>query len=549
MPGVTVRAECDLRLFRPNRGAFMLGADLGTPRYIPWERLEVLSESVFDGEYIDNDFFFRSLRRQWHWVVAGLVLGIIAGGLLATLMPRTYTSTASVFLDPLVGNPYSPTTPSSRTEQLAALTTEAGIVLTDSVITAAAEEARIQGVDIEPVRPNTATEIPSNSQVIEIAFTSVDPDVARIGAQELANALLAFRQERATAVNTAQADLLEQRRVAVEALLDDARERLDTLGDGDSASTIDLEQQVRLYAQQLAQVRLEETEAASRTVSAGTILNPAFTPTEQDGLSNVILSSAAFLAFISAGLLVALLAEHTSRRIRDEGDIARWGAPTSLGDTNGNGQQGPTQFLRVLPGIDESLAGGATVLVGLSTPRHVTAAALGFANAAALSGRRICVVVASPEFPAPNSPDEGLSDVLAGSRNVKGLAEIYVDQGQGVQLISPGTKPRDLPTLVQTDRCPALMDFLTSEFDLVIVATSWDEQVLAVRFARTVGKAVLVAEKQKTTGPALLAAATTLRRLGVVVSGTVLAGRPAKGRSPRRNGRTSGETARTSMHP
>lgn len=506
------------------------------------ERSIVSVESLPNDRYIDDRFLARALKRRWQWLAAGLVLGIVAAVAVAAFMPRSYTAMTSVFLDPLIGNPYSPTTPSSRSEQLAALTTEAGVVLTDAVIEDATQGASRQGFDIEPVRPNTATEIPSNSQVIEISFTSSDPEAARAGAQELATAFLTFRHDRAVSVYAAQAALLEDRRVAVSALLDGAREQFEALTDGDTAQAVDLEQQIRLYAQQLADVRLEQTELATRTPSAGTILREASTPTEPDGLSIVILTAAPLLFFAFLGLLTALLAEHADRRILDEEDILRWGAPDPLGDV-GAGRRSPSApFLRALPGVEEALADGAIVLVSVGAHSSGATAALGFANAAALSGRSVCVVGTSRR---PGASSDGLSNVLDGSRKFTDVGEIYLDQGHGVSFLVPGTAPSDLPSLVQTDRCPALISHLTASFDLVIVESNWQDEVVAVRLSRLVGAALLIATKGVTAGHELLDATSGLRRLGVAVGGTILADhRPTKRRARRSTDTAAGE-ART----
>jgi len=459
----------------------------------------------------------------------------MAAASLIALMPQSYTSTASVFLDPLAGNPYSPTTPSSRTEQLAALTTEAGVVLTDTVIGTATEQAKAQGFDIEPVRPKTVTDIPSNSQVIDISFTSVSPETARVGAQELANAFLLFRRERAEAVYAAQATLLEERRDAVASLLDESRKKLDALSGGESsASRVDLEQQVSFYAQQLAQIRLDQAEVASTTVSAGSILNPASLPEEADGLSSGLLAAVALLLLLGAGGLVALVAEHADPRVRDGDDLARWGAPAPLGEVGGEDEREVVSFLRALPGVENALLDGVVVLVGSGASTSMESVALGFARAAASSGRSVCVVLASPRLSSAGDQRDGLAELLSGSQEIDEVSDMLVRHGTGVDVLTPGKKTTDLPVLVQSDRCSVLVDQLVASFDLVLIAADWEEQVLAVRFARIARSAVLVAEKRRTNGAEVLAAATALRRLDVAVPGTVLGVAPRRGWRARR---------------
>lgn len=479
----------------------------------------------YDSGYVDNRFLSRAIRRRWRWIVAGTVLGLVFGTALFMLVPRTYISTSSVFLDPLVGNPYSPTTPPSRSEQLAALTTEAGIVLTDAVITTAVDQAGASGFNIEPVRPHTATEVPSNSQVIEISFTSEEPAAAQVGAQALADAFLAFRQDRAESVYAAQAESLEQQRVQIQALLDDVQDRMDKLPESATPDQIDLEQRVRLYAQQLAQIELEQTEAANRTVSGGTILNPASEPEESGGLNNVILGAAGLLAMVAAGILIALLREHSDHRIHEVDDVTRWGAPAPLGDLSASRRGDRAPFLRTLPSIEEPLSHRVPVLIGMKSPGDAASAAIGLAHAITLSGRMVCVVIAS-DSTIPGAPSsDGLSDLLTSDTGISGVPTSRTGK---VTVIPPGSRASELPVLVQQESCDALVQQLADAFDVVLIATGWEEQVLAVRFARITGDALLVAQKHRTSGPELLGASATLHRLGVSVNGTVLSRRPKR---------------------
>lgn len=240
-----------------------------------------------------NDFFRRAVSRRWRWVLWFGILGVALGTATFVVSPREYTSTANVFLSPLMGNPFSPTTPTSRTEQLAAMTTESGVVLTDDVIDSAIVAAQIPGATRESMRRNTGAVVPSNSQVMDVTFTHPDPEIAQRGAQAVTQSFMDFRTQRAQSVINSQSELLQSRESSVNTLLQAANKAYDVARSGNEAgaSLIDLEQQVRLYAQELANVKVDRTTTETSSIDPGTIVGPASLPTDPIGVDPLMLAA------------------------------------------------------------------------------------------------------------------------------------------------------------------------------------------------------------------------------------------------------------------
>jgi uncharacterized protein involved in exopolysaccharide biosynthesis len=167
---------------------------------------------------------FAALRRRWRWVVAAGLVGLLAGYVASEAAATSYTATAVAFLNPLDGNPYSPTTSTVRNDQLAALETEASLLRTTAVGQGALAAA---GGTLAAEPENRVTVVvPSNSQVLRISYTGSTPGEARLGAQSFANAYLAFRQQNADAEATEQVERLQDQAAAMRQLLDGAAAQL-----------------------------------------------------------------------------------------------------------------------------------------------------------------------------------------------------------------------------------------------------------------------------------------------------------------------------------
>ena len=83
---------------------------------------------------LSSTSLLRAMRNQIAVVAVGLVLGTVAGFVLASLSQATYMSTTRVLVNPAIGNPYSPTPASVRQDELTSLETEAQMVRSDEVL-------------------------------------------------------------------------------------------------------------------------------------------------------------------------------------------------------------------------------------------------------------------------------------------------------------------------------------------------------------------------------------------------------------------------------
>lgn len=452
---------------------------------------------------------FRSaVRRRWPVVVIALLLGLAAGASSVVASTPVYQATSVIFLDPLVGNPYSPSTPNGRQEELAALTTEAGLLLADAVARAAAEEAKDAGIDLGPrIQEHTSTEVPSNSQVIYVSFRSGNPQAAQVGAQALATAYLEYRQLRSEDVVDAQLSRIDEEISSLSALVDSTSQTLDTLrpkSSDDAASEVEsLQEQLRIYANQLAQLRIERASTeGSGEASPGRIVSPSREPQSPEGIPAPYIGAAIALVLLGLGLVLAVVLEHLDTRLRGADDVKRLGISPAVG---------PTPVWR--PWLDSDQVQDTYRLAAIRHERGIHAmlgadcpvpegVAAGLAHELSELGRSVIVVLTESEDDA--ELHEGLSDLLrAPTQHAAGYLH---DVQPGLRVLGPGLHPDELPGLLPGPGFEAILRSLADQSDAVIVVGGPAPSAAAATMARAVDSTTIVCLAGRTREADLLSA-------------------------------------------
>ncbi|UNX55581.1 hypothetical protein MF406_04790 [Georgenia sp. TF02-10] len=480
------------------------------------------------------DFYRNALRHRWLTIVLAALLGVLAGAAAVLTDNQQYRSTAVVFLQPLVGNPYSPTTPETRQEQLAALTTEAGLVLSDAVVRQAREDAAADGTELgEDAPQRTTTEVPSNSQVVRISFAAPDPVGAQVGAQALAESYLEYRQERAAEIVGEQVVRLDEQIDSLEALQEETSTELATaLGTSDpaapSADVVNLQEQVRIYAGQLGQLRIERSNAESTALTAGEIISPAVQPEEPEGIPPLLIGLGLAVSLLVGGLILALVQEHLDTRVRTADDLADLDVPV-LGPVPASSTTGRADeeyqvvrnALRLGTGARE-----VRCVVGAGPDVATLEPALGLASAAGAAGRSVVLVLAGPAVPAELS-GPGLSDVLAGAVTADAAVR---GVGPQVQVLPSGPDPEALAHPVQQPAFAELVRGLAARHDLVLLVGPSAHSATGSALARVADGTVVVAATGLTREPEVVEAARLLTEVGARWDGVLLVAPPRRSR-------------------
>lgn len=485
------------------------------------------------------EFFRRALRRRWPTVLVALVIGLLAGNVLVATATVEYRATSVVFLDPLVGNPYSPTTPTTRQEQLAALTTEAGLVLTDGVVREAERLAEEEDADLgAQVQERTTTEVPSNSQVVHVSFTARTPQEAQVGAQALAEAYLDYRQSRSESVVKQQVARVDEEIASLASLLGTASSELDAAVPDDptttvvSAEVLNLQEQVRIYANQLGQLSIERSAAESASMSPGEIVSPARLPSSPEGFPAPLIAAAIVLVALGAGVVLALVRENLDTRLWTAEDVDALGVGPIVGPMSPwrpeiRGTDAEDAYRLAMNSLHRDGTARPVALLGTAgAAPHAVAA--GLAHVVSDTGRSVTVVVAAPSD-ADDADRPGLSDALqdGGAQNAASLlSEVH----PGVWLMGAGRQTGELPTLVQRPGFAELITALATWSDLLIIVGPDARTATGAAIARTTGAAFLVVTVARTDRAALLDSARLLEESDARIQGVLVADRSGENR-------------------
>lgn len=485
-------------------------------------------------------FASRSLRRRWKIIVATILMGLLAAaGYLISYQPQ-YQSTSVIFLEPMTGNPYSPSTPDSRTEQLAALTTEAGLVHTDRVIGLASGIVKSKGGKFSD---NTAeqltTEVPSNTQVINIHYSADTPEQAQLGAQALAEAYLQYRQERASRALDAQSGRWDQQISSISEMLDEATAALKQARDAAEpreTEILKLEEQIQIYSGQLAQVRVERTDAVAASGSPGDIINPASLPKSPTGISPWLIACGLILGAGATGVLLALLLEHLDKRIRAADDIAAAGLEPVFGEVTpwqaGSYSSDQLEEYRLLrdglyasTGYPHSTVLLTGVIAGSSSDRISS----GLATALAQSDISTIVVQADPESVLQHDvTGPGLTDLLSGDYELESTGSLLHTVGNGPRILGIGSNPGNLTSLVQGPRLETVIESLALETHVLLIAGPPAYTSMAAAIAKQCSKVLVVAPVNKSTAADIVISLDAMQRQPTPVVGAVIERKPSR---------------------
>lgn len=232
-------------------------------------------------------------------IVSGL-LGLAAGVGAAALVPSSDSASATVLLRPLAGNPYSS---DAARDPLVSLETEAQLVRSDAVSLLVIEDLDL-GTAPADMRRNLVTNVPSNTQVLEITYTTSDDDAAEI-AQAYADQYLLFRLDRGEASR-------EERLASLDAQIENRQADL---------AEVDDEQGSQSATVSLLALQAERDALARDTLDPGEVIVPAREPAAGLGMLSILLPVLGLLVGVGLGLALAVARERSRGVLRHLEDL------------------------------------------------------------------------------------------------------------------------------------------------------------------------------------------------------------------------------------
>ena len=431
------------------------------------------------------------LRRRRRLVCVGVLGGLVLATAGALAVPSTYVSVASVQVHPTEMAEFTGEQSGRLTGEVN-LDSEAQIVLSERVTGTTAEELP-GSLTSEDVRENAEVTVPPNSNILELSYSAGSPELAREGADSLAEAYLAQRETQAHT-------LIEGR---LEALRAEQQDRYDELAESTGAApgVAGTDADAEALRQEIADIGngITPLSALRETVSPGQVITPASLPESPSSPILALWVVAGAALGLLVGLLAAVIRDRMDPRLRDVEETERIAAlpvlldlsatgkrsgrsPGLLDDTTQAGQR-VNEFAHLVrartaetdgPTEDREPAPGRVIVVTGTTPgRAGTAAAVNLAAALARGGADTLLVCADPRTESareflelPDGP--GLSDVLVDGEDPAALAT-HPAHTPRLRVLRHGSTGAVAPL---QGGAAELVDLLRSRADFVVVSTA-----------------------------------------------------------------------------
>jgi polysaccharide biosynthesis transport protein len=263
----------------------------------------------------------RAVRHHLALVTLLLVLGVAAGCVYFASAPVTYSSTASVLVNPSNGNPYSATPSSVRQDEVTSMETEAQVASSADVLASVADDTSLS---LDELESGVQVVIPPNTQVAQISFTAADPAVAQRVTDALADAYLANRDRRFDEVNQARIERVETRTRSVVADLRAATKAAQT---SSPSQRLFQKQLADAFSNELVSLRSQRTALENSETPGGSVVSPASSPASSHGPTALAIPVGGALAGLALGCLLAVVLERLKGRVRSAADVEATGLP------------------------------------------------------------------------------------------------------------------------------------------------------------------------------------------------------------------------------
>lgn len=211
----------------------------------------------------------RGVRRTALLVLLLGALGAAAGVGLAVQRGSSYSAAATILINPLEGNAYSP---GGRGDDLLNLQTEARLVGSDQVTTRVIEELSLETAAADVVSKLDVVN-PPNTQILRVGYSANDRDRAIEFSQAFAQAFLDFRQSRAEALIQRRTALVDQQITLQNNTLEGLVERLNDTNSATLRSL--LSEQIDVTTALISSLRTQRAAYQSTPVEPGQFVTPA----------------------------------------------------------------------------------------------------------------------------------------------------------------------------------------------------------------------------------------------------------------------------------
>jgi succinoglycan biosynthesis transport protein ExoP len=471
-----------------------------------------------------------AMRRHVLLIITFVVGGVLAAAGLMQVRPPTYVSTASVLVNPVEGNAFSPT---QEGDSLISLETEAEVVTSDAVTTLVLSRLPA-GTPRTTLQDAVRVDIPTNTQILQISSAARTPELARQRAQAYASAYLDFRSRQAAQAAASQQAAIERQ---IRKARRDLRSATAAAADSTSDEEVVVERRlVRALTDELVELRASRVELQGSLAPAGRIISPAQTPSQPAGPDRRLVLAAGLAAGLLLGFMLALLREHRADKIYGAADVERLGVPVVATlrrrhrrPSDRRMAEDQVRHLRALvvaaspvpallavspcargvaePGIAARLSislgkSGASVVLVDAAEGHVDAAG------------------SDPTGTLGPMPAAGLSEVLLGDRHDP--RDLLVTVNPHVQVLPRGLRYEEALDRFLPEPLNAVLRPLASHADFVVLRSPSIPEAAGRAGLATVGHVLLVVVTHATTRADVESAVAATRSAGAHLLGAVV---------------------------
>jgi capsular polysaccharide biosynthesis protein len=264
------------------------------------------------------------MRHGWRLLVAGSLLGLVAGLALGLWTRPTYEGRVEVLVRPILADPFQATTTAGRVVNMYTERQRAG----SSVVAGKAQPHLHPAEDVRTLRSRLTVTVTGSTQLLEFAFRDGDADRARDGALAFAQAYLEDREETATRQNNDRRARLEAALAPLDAAIAEAQTALGLAPARSSEAAAakallrDLTTQAQPYRQGLSSVLSVDL------AGGGVVVSDGGTPARGGGLPPAAIAGTGLVLGLLAAALAAVLGPGRRQRLWTRADVeSPLGAP------------------------------------------------------------------------------------------------------------------------------------------------------------------------------------------------------------------------------
>jgi hypothetical protein len=427
----------------------------------------------------------------------------VAGAGLALARPATYSSSTTLLVTQIPGNPYGPTVTSSNSDTLAMLQTEAVAVTSQRVLKHVVSDLGL-GATTDKLRSHTVVTVPPNTQALQITYTGSDRALAPRVANSIARQYLRVRLHQAhTAVRSGIRGLTEQVKSAKTALVTATATRDPSAG-ALRASLIDLRGRV-------ATLRAQAT-------SPGRVLTQGTSPSGSQTRHRVIYGLAGLVLGALLGAGVAVWRERRNDLVRSPADLQDYELAAPITTVPG-GSLDEAAMRQLRMRLSGQTKHHETVgLVGLESGQSLRFGAL-LARSLAAGGKSVVLVDGT-------GADADHRDVLdAGNR--PGLSEALLsNKAPAVLAVEPdfdyvpaGQSAQESSEYFVDERTAKILHGITENHDLTLIACMPPDTIEGEALARLSGSVLLLVQLNTTSHYELASALKSFSSSGLRLGG------------------------------